>query len=158
MAPERFRFSEDVLRVAVSRTRRRLLATLVATGALVVAAYLAALRGRGAGPGTLAFSLGLLALLAVASFRRRMGRLHERWRSFEIALDEDGLRRDVAGFPPVAIPRAAVASVEEEAAGIVVRDRAGNGILVPRDVEGYARARAALLAWRVTATPGSTRA
>jgi hypothetical protein len=145
---ERFRFAEPVLHAAARRLRRRLAATLVATAAVVTAVWAAALRPQGAGWGTLAFSLALLLALAALSLRRRVRRLEARWSSFAVVLDEGGVAREVAGAAPVRIARADVEAVEERAAGIVVRGRGGAALLVPRDVEGYDRAREALAAWR----------
>ncbi len=147
MPTERYRFREDVLRDAARRTRRRLAATLVATGAIVVAVWATALRAQGAGVGTLAFSLALLCALALFSMRRRMGRLHARWASFAVTLDDEAVVREVAGVAPVRIARADVAAVEERPEGIVVRGRSGAALLVPRDLDGYTRAREALARW-----------
>jgi hypothetical protein len=147
MPTERYRFREHALHEAARRTRRRLALTLFSTGALVVAVWAIGLRGRGAGPGTLAFSLAFLVLLAALSTRRRMGRLHARWASFEIRLDDDAIEREVAGVPTVRIPRSEVAGVEERPEGLVVRARSGAALLVPRDVDGYGRAREALARW-----------
>lgn len=154
MSTERFRFREDVLGAAAARTRRRFAATLVATAAIVAAIWSAALRPKGAGWGTLAFSLALLLALAAFSLRRRMRRLHARWASFEIALDEDAIARQVSGFPPVRIARAEVEGIGERADGIVVRARGGAALLVPRDIDGYARLREALAAWRAGGSAG----
>jgi hypothetical protein len=41
--------------------------------------------------------------------------------------------------------------VEELAAGVVVRSRGGASLLVPRELEGYERARATLAEWTVPA-------
>ncbi|HET8542291.1 MAG TPA: hypothetical protein VFL83_20620 [Anaeromyxobacter sp.] len=147
MPTERFRFREDVLRAAAARTRRRFATTLVATAAVIVAVWSAALRPQGAGWGTLAFSLALLLALAAVSMGRRMRRLHARWGSFEIALGEDAIGREVSGFAPVRIARADVEAVGERADGLVVRGRGGVLLLVPREIDGYARLRAAVAAW-----------
>jgi hypothetical protein len=147
MPPERYRFREDVLRDAARRTRRRLALTLAASAGLVVALWAGALRPRGAGAGTLAFSLVFLAALAALSARRRMGRLHARWASFEVRLDEEAIVREVAGAAPVRIARAEVAAIEERPEGLLVRGRSGEALLVPRQVDGYAGAREALARW-----------
>ncbi len=147
MQTERFRFREDVLRTAAARTRRRLATTLLATSAIVVAIWAAALRPKGAGWETLAFSLGLLLALAALSVRRRMRRLHARWDSFEIALDEDAIARQVSGFAPLRIARADVEAIGERVDGIVVRARGGAALLVPREIDGYARVRELLAGW-----------
>jgi len=147
MGPERFRFRDDALSAVASRTRRRFAFTLAVTAAIVVAAWAFALRAQGAGAGTLLFSLGLLLALAILSLRRRMRRLHARWGSFEITLDDDALSREVDGFAPVRIARADVEAVAELPEGLVVRGRGGAALLVPRDLEGYARLRSALAGW-----------
>src|SRR5512138_2466632 len=151
MTTERFRFREQVLRGAAARTLRRFAATLAATSALFGAVWAAALRPQGAGWGTLAFSLALLLALAAFSMRRRMRRLHARWESFEVALDADAIARQVTGFAPVRIARADVESVGERADGLVVRGRGGALLLVPRELDGYARLREALAVWAATA-------
>ena len=145
---ERFRFRPDVLRSAASRTRRRILVSVIATAAAVAGAWGAVLRPRGSGPGALVFALVLLAALALLSLRRRLGRLHARWSSFEVTVGEDRIGRVVEGFAPVAIARADVSAVEERAEGVVVRARGGATVLVPREVEGYERARAILAGWK----------
>jgi hypothetical protein len=38
--------------------------------------------------------------------------------------------------------------VEERAEGVVVRDRSGRSLLVPRELEGYERVRGLVSAWR----------
>jgi hypothetical protein len=150
IAAERHRFREDVLHTASRRLRRRFGLTLAATAAVVVLVWAAALRPQGAGLGTLAFSLVLLLGVAALSVRRRLRRLHGRWESFVVIVGDDRVSREVAGFRPVSIARADVEAVEERAEGLVVRGRDGATLLVPRDVEGYARAREALLGWRPT--------
>ena len=145
--PERFRFRDDVLRTAASRTRRRILASALASAAAVVAVWAAALRPRGGTVGSVAFALALLAVLAFLSLRRRLRRLHARWSSFEVAVGDEGIGREVEGFPPITIARADVASVEERASGIVVRGRSGASLLVPREVQGYERVRELLAGW-----------
>ncbi len=148
MDPQRFRFREDVLRSAASRMRRRLLASAVAAAAATVVVWGAVLRPRGAGPSALAVALALLAVLAFSSLRRRLRRLHARWSSFEVRVEADAIGREVSGFPPIRIARADVSAVEERAAGLVVRDRAGRSLLVPREVDGYERVRELLASWR----------
>jgi hypothetical protein len=147
MAEERFRFREEVLHAAASRTRRRILVSAVATAAAVLGVWGAVLRPRGDGPGGLAVALALLAGLALLSLRRRLRRLHARWSSFAVAVGEGGISREVEGFPPIAIGRGEVAAVEERSAGLVVRSRGGASLLVPREVEGYERVRARLADW-----------
>lgn len=147
MASDRYRFGEDVLRAAARRARRRLGLTLLATAAIVVAVWSVALRARGAGVGTLAFSLALLVALAAVSMRRRMGRLHARWASFEVRVEDGAVVREVVGAAPLRIARAEVTAVEERPEGLVVRGRSGAALLVPRDLDGYPRAREALARW-----------
>ncbi|HEX9400098.1 MAG TPA: hypothetical protein VF912_08320 [Anaeromyxobacter sp.] len=153
--PERYRFRDDVLRSAASRTRRRLLVSMIAAAAAVVGLWAAALRPQGAGPRTLGFALVLLGALAFVSLRRRLSRLHARWTSFELTLDAEAIGREVVGFPSVRIARAEVAAIGERAAGIVVSDRAGRALLVPRELEGYERVREALAAWGPPRTDAS---
>ena len=153
MDPQRFRFPEDVLRSAAARTRRRLLVSLVAAAGATVAVWAAVLRAQGAGAGApaLAVALGLLALVAFLSLRGRLRRLHARWSSFEVRVEPDAIGREVSGFPPIRIARADVFAIEERAAGLVVRDRAGRSLLVPREVDGYERVRELLAGWHPTA-------
>lgn len=146
-APETFRFRDDVLRAAASRTRRRLLAMVLLVAALLTGLWAAVLRPQGSRPGTLAFALAFLALLAFLSLRRRLRRLHARWSSFEVTVGEDAIARKVKGFPAVRIARADAISVGEQAAGVVVRDRSGRALLVPREIDGYDRLRALLAGW-----------
>ncbi len=147
MPTERFRFRDDVLRGAAAHTRRRFATTLAVTASIVAAVWAVALRAQGAGWGTLTFSLALLLALAAFSIRRRMRRLYARWESFEIALDEDAIARQVTGFAPLRIARADVESVGERADGLVVRGRGGAVLIAPRDLEGYDRLREALAGW-----------
>jgi hypothetical protein len=147
MQPEDFRFRDDVVRAAASRMRRRLLASVVAAALLVAVLWATALRPQGAGAGTLAFALALLAALALFSLRRRLRRLHVRWSSFVVRVEDDAVAREVSGFPSVRILRAELAGVEERAAGLVIRDRGGHALLVPREVDGYERVRELLGAW-----------
>jgi hypothetical protein len=142
-----FRFPEVVLGAAASRTRRRVFVSAGLVAAAAVALWAAVLRPRGSGPGAAVFSVALLLLLAFVSLRRRLRRLHARWASFEVTVWPDAVGRTVEGFPPVRIARADVASVGEVDAGVLVRDRGGNAVLVPREVEGYERARAVLAGW-----------
>ena len=65
-----------------------------------------------------------------------------------IALAEDAIAREVAGFPAIRIARAEVAAIEELPAGLAVRDGNGRGLVVPRELEGYEELRAALATWR----------
>lgn len=146
-AEERFRFRADVLHAAASRTRRRILLSVIVTGAAAAAVWAAALRPRGDGPGALVFGLGLLAVLAVLSLRRRLARLHARWSSFEVTISDEGVARAVEGFPPISIARGEVVGVEERPAGLVVRGREGASLLVPRDLERYEQARDRVVAW-----------
>jgi hypothetical protein len=147
MDPQCFRFRADVLRSAASRTRRRLLVSVAAAAIALAGLWAGVLRPRGARPSTLAFALVLLAILALLSLRQRLRRLHARWSSFEVRIEEDAIAREVNGFPPVRIARADVAAVAESAAGVVVRDRAGRSLLIPREIEGYERVRELLEGW-----------
>jgi hypothetical protein len=65
-----------------------------------------------------------------------------------VRVEAEGLARVVSGVPPIRIARVDVAAVEERAAGVVVRDRSGRSLLVPREIEGYERALGLLQAWR----------
>jgi hypothetical protein len=148
MAPEeRFRFRDDVLRSAASRTRRRILVSVVATAAAAIGVWAAALRPRGGGPGSLVVAVALIAVLSFFTLRRRLGRLHARWSSFEVTISDDRIARVVEGFAPLTLPRAQVVAVEERPAGLVVRGHGGASLLVPREVDGYERARARLASW-----------
>lgn len=150
---ERFRFRDDILRTAASRLRRRILLAFVATGTAAVGLWAAVLRPRGDGPGTVLFAALLLVSLAFFSLRRRLRRLHARWSSFVVTIGDEGIARAVDGFAPVAIPRADVVGVEERPAGLVVRGRGGASLLVPRELEGYERARARLAGWSAPPAP-----
>ena len=148
MDPSRHRFPEGVLRSAAARTRRRLFVALLAAAAAVVFLWGAALRPRGASLGSLGFALALLGALALVSLRRRLRRLVARWSSFELTIAADAVAREVEGFAPIRIARADVESVEERAQGLLVRSRSGAALLVPRELDGYERARELLSAWR----------
>ena len=126
---------------------RRFAATVVAVVLIVLAAYAAGLRD-GRGIDALAVPFAILVVLVVLSYVRRMARFRARWASFEIALGEDAIARDLAGFPKVRIARAEVDAIEEIPAGLAVRDVHGRGLVVPRELDGYEGVRAALAAWR----------
>lgn len=143
-----FRLHPAALARAARRTNRRFAATLAAAALLVGGLFASALRSSGEGPRALVLGYALLAVLAAVSYRRRMARFRARWTTFEIALDDDAITRTVEGFPPVRVSRAEVAAVEEGPKGLAVRDRAGHGLLAPRELDGYERLRAALEAWR----------
>jgi hypothetical protein len=125
---------------------RRFAATVVAVVLIVIAAYAGGLRD-GRGMDALLFPFALLVVLVVVSYRRRMARFRARWASYEIALADDAIAREIAGFPPVRIARAEVASIEELPSGLAVRDGRGRGLVVPRELEGYEGVREALEAW-----------
>jgi hypothetical protein len=144
---ERFKFREDVLRTAASRTRRRVLLGVVAVAAAAAGVWSAFLRPRGGGPGALVLALVLLGLLSLLSLRRRLHRLHDRWSSFEVVVSDARVVRTVRGFPRLAVDRADLEALEERAAGLVVRGRSGVTLLVPREVDGYDRARVRLTGW-----------
>ena len=76
-----------------------------------------------------------------------MRRLHARWESFEIAFAEGAISRQLSGVAPLRIARADVEGIGERADGLVVRGRGGALLLVPRELDGYARLREALAAW-----------
>jgi hypothetical protein len=148
MEPQRFRFREDVLHAAAARTRRRLLVAVAAAAVAVFGLWGGVLRDRGASASSLVFALALLALLSFLSLRRRLARLHARWSSFEIRIEADAIARDVQGFEPIRIARGEVTAVDERPGGVVVRDRAGRALLVPRELDGYERLREQLAGWR----------
>lgn len=148
MQPQLFRFRQDVLSAARSRMRRRLLLSVGAAALAILALWGGILRRQGSTLGTLAFALILLGVLAALSLRKRLRRLDARWSSFGVHLDEEGISREVIGFPSIRIARADIAAVEERGAGLVVRGRAGQALLVPREVDGYERIRELLAAWR----------
>ena len=142
-----FHLEPAAFRPEARRATRRALALAAAVGAVVVAFWAALLRGRGAGPGTLVLPLVLLAALAALSHLARMRRARARWEAFRVALGQDGITRELPGFPTLRIGRAEVTAVEEDPRGISVR-AGGRALLVPRQLEGYERFREALAAWR----------
>jgi len=150
--PERFRLRADAMAGMARRLNLRFALTVATVAIIVIALFSAGLRDREGGYGALTVGLGLLALLAFWSWRSRLTRFRERWGSFTVLLEPDALGRTVKGYPDVRIPRAEVASVGEAPAGIVVRARGGAAIVVPRELEGYERVRAAVKAWK-TGTP-----
>jgi hypothetical protein len=143
----RYRLRPEASRATARRMNRRFLATLVAVVALVLAAYGAGLRDPGRGLDALVIPFALLLVLAAFSYVRRMRRFRARWASFEIALEEEAIGRAVVGFPAVRILRAEVAALEDVPAGLAVRARDGRGLVVPRELDGYERVRAALAGW-----------
>jgi hypothetical protein len=154
---ERFRLRADAMRGMSRRLAWRFALTVAAAAFVVVAAFAAGLRGRDGGASPLVLGLALLIALAAVSFRRRTARFRARWATFTVVLEDAAVARTVEGFPDVRIARADVASVGEAPAGLVVRARAGPALVVPRELEGYERVRAALLAW-VPGTAGSRQA
>jgi hypothetical protein len=142
-----YRLSAAAWAAEARRVGRRALALALAAALAVVGAWAAVLRDRGAGPGTLVLPLGALAVLAWLSHRARMRRSRARWEGFRLVLEDGGIRRELPGFPTVAIPRGEVAAVDEGPRGIAVRAR-DRALLVPVQLEGFAEVRAALAAWR----------
>ncbi|HVI94057.1 MAG TPA: hypothetical protein VM753_08620, partial [Anaeromyxobacter sp.] len=100
--PTRHRLRSDASRATARRMNRRFAATVVAVVLIVLAAYAGGLRD-GRGVDALVVPFALLVVLVVVSYVRRMARFRMRWASFEIALGEDAIAREVAGFPPVRI-------------------------------------------------------
>ncbi len=133
--------------------RVRFAATVVAVALIVLAAYAGGLEG-GRGTDALFIPFGILTVLVVLSYFRRMARFRARWASFEIALGEDAIAREIAGFPPVRIARDEVATIEEIPAGLAIRDGRGRGLVVPRELDGYEGVRATLASWRPIAPGG----
>jgi hypothetical protein len=125
---------------------RRFASTVVLALLLVLAACGAGLR-EGRGVGALAVPIGLLLVLVVWSYRRRVATLRARWAAFELVLEEDALLREVPGMPPMRLAREDVVSVEEHPLGLVVRDRGERALAVPRELDGYADLRERLAAW-----------
>jgi hypothetical protein len=134
------------------RMNRRFAVTVALVLLLVLAAYAAGMR-EGRGVDALVVPLAVLVVLVVWSYRRRMSRFRARWAAFEIVLGEDAIAREVPGSPGVRIPRDDVASIEELPLGLAVRDRAGRGLVVPRELDGYAEVRERLAEWRPLAPP-----
>ena len=146
--PEHFRLRADAMAGMARRLNLRFALTVATVAIIVIALFSAGLRDREGGYGALTVGLGLLALLAFWSWRSRLTRFRERWSSFTVVLEPEALGRTVKGYPDVRIPRAEVTSVGEAPAGIVVRARGGAAIVVPRELEGYERVRAAVSAWK----------
>jgi hypothetical protein len=145
--PTRHRLRPEASRATAQRMNRRFALTFLLVVVLVVAAHLAGLRDdRGAGG--LAVPFAILLVLAGLSYRRRMIRFRARWDSFEIAIGDDAIAREVAGIPPIRIDRKDVASIQEIGAGLAVRSTAGQGLVVPRELAGYENVRDRLAAWR----------
>ena len=65
----------------------------------------------------------------------------------EAGQDRDREHRLDGLLHPVRIARADVETIGERADGIVVRARGGAALVVPRELEGYARLREALAGW-----------
>jgi hypothetical protein len=153
--PERFRLRPDAMAAVARRVNRRFALTAALAFALLVAIAVGTMRGDDTSGRTLAFGLLLLLALVIGSYLRRQGRFRARWASFEIMLEPDALSRTVEGFRPERIARAEVTAVEERTVGLVVRGPAGRAVVVPRELDGYERVRAAVLAWRPPApAPG----
>lgn len=144
----RFRLRPEASRATARRMNRRFAATVAAVVLLVLAAYAAGVRDTGRGLDALVVPFALLLVLAAFSYVRRMRRFRARWTSFEIALEDGAIGRAVIGFEPVRIVRAEVAAIEELPAGLAVRARDGRGLVVPRELEGYAQVREALAGWQ----------
>jgi hypothetical protein len=64
-----------------------------------------------------------------------------------VALEGDAIVRELPGLAPLRLRRDEITQVEEGPGGVAVRARE-RAVLVPRQVEGYERFRAALEAWR----------
>lgn len=148
----RFRLVPEAHRAAMARMTRRFAVTVALVVLLVLAAYAAGMR-EGRGLDALVVPFAVLVALVVWSYRRRVSRLRARWAAFEIVVGEDAIAREVPGFPPSRVARDDVASIEELPLGLVVRDRSGGALLVPRELDGYREVRERLAAWRPIATP-----
>ncbi|MFO0581504.1 MAG: hypothetical protein U0229_04455 [Anaeromyxobacter sp.] len=146
--PETFRLRADAMQGMARRLNLRFLLTVGAVALIVVALFSAGLRDQEGGYRALAVGLVILAVFAYWGWRRRLTRFRERWASFTIVLEPDALVRTVVGYPETRIPRAEVASVGEAPAGVVVRAKGGQAIVVPRELDGYDRLRAAVASWK----------
>jgi hypothetical protein len=153
--PERFHLRADAMAAVEKRLRRRFAVTAALAFALLVVVGLTTLRDPDGSSRSLVFGLLLLFALVVASFVRRHGRFRRRWASFEIALERDAIARTVDGYRPERIARAELTAFEERPAGLVVRGPGGRAVVIPRELDGYERVRAAVLGWRASASsPG----
>jgi hypothetical protein len=145
--PLRFRLDPAAFPIEARRMLRRTLTLFAATALVLVGAWAGILRERGAGSGSLLLPLALLALLAGLSHRTRVRRAHARWSGFAVALEGDAIVRELPGLAPLRLRRDEITLVEEGPGGVAVRARE-RAVLVPRQLEGYERFRAALEAWR----------
>ena len=154
---ERFRLRADAMAKVAAKVNRRFALTAALAFALLVAIAAGTMRGEDGSGRALAFGLLFLFVLVVGSYVRRQGRFRARWASFEIVLEPDAIARTVDGYRPERITRAEATAVEERPAGLAVRAAGGRAVVVPRELDGYERVRAALLAWRpASPPPGST--
>jgi hypothetical protein len=145
---ERFGLRGDAMHGMARRLNARFALTVATVALLVVGLFSAGLRGREGGHASLAVGLGVLAVLAFWSWRRRITRFRARWASYTVVLGPDAVERTVEGYPDVRIARADVAAVGDTPGGLVVRGRSGEAVAVPRELQGYERLREALLGWR----------
>ncbi len=145
---ERFRLRAEAMQRMARRLNARFALTVATVALLVVGLYSAGLRDREGGYASLAVGLAVLAVLAFWSWRRRLTRFRERWASYTVVLGPAAVERTVVGYPDVRIARDEVTAVGDTPGGLVVRGRSGEAVAVPRELEGYERLRAALLAWK----------
>jgi hypothetical protein len=150
---ERFHLRPDAMARVAAKVNRRFALTAALAFGLLVAIAVGTMRGEDGAGRTLAFGLLFLFALVVASYVRRQGRFRARWASFEIVLEPDAIARTVEGYRPERIARAEITAVEERPAGLAVRGPEGRAVIVPRDLDGYERVRAAVLAWRPPSPP-----
>ncbi len=145
--PVVFRLRADAWPPQERRMVRRMALTFAA--ALIILGLLdwTMLRDEAAPGARLAVLLGCVAVIAFFLARRRVVRARALWRSFEIALDDEGVTRRVVGFPALRIGRAELSGLSEAPQGLALR--AGDRVLwAPRQLDGYDRLRDAVAAWR----------
>ena len=140
------RLTEEGIRKALRITRTRSVMTFVIIEGFV--AYYG--RAKSGSPGLTLVMMAVSALALGIGFFRGTRRVRQQLTSYVVTLNDDRIRRDIAGMPAIEIARADVTAIEERRPGglAVYGGTRRNFVGVNDDTEGYAAIREELATWR----------